>query len=103
VSRWNPLNFILFEIFHHHHHHGECANVEMDALFNKDPKTILNEQCVKKIAIFWDVAPCSLVEVYRRFRGACCLIALMIEAENTSETWVNFYQTTLQSSSYSPP
>jgi hypothetical protein len=22
---------------------------------------------------FWDVAPCSLVEVYRRFRGACCL------------------------------
>jgi hypothetical protein len=23
--------------------------------------------------VFWDVAPCSLVEVYRRFRGACCL------------------------------
>jgi hypothetical protein len=23
-----------------------------------------------KIAIFWVVAPCSLVEVYRRFRGA---------------------------------
>jgi hypothetical protein len=26
-----------------------------------------------KITIFWDVAPCSLVEVYRRFRGAFCL------------------------------
>jgi hypothetical protein len=26
-----------------------------------------------KMAIFWDVAPCSLVEVYRRFSGACCL------------------------------
>jgi hypothetical protein len=54
------------------------------------------------IAIFWAVAPCYLVEVYRRFRGACCLhhpgdrsgiIALMMEAANTSETSVNFYQT----------
>jgi hypothetical protein len=26
-----------------------------------------------KIAVFLVVAPCSLVEVYRRFRGACCL------------------------------
>jgi hypothetical protein len=26
-----------------------------------------------KIAVFWVVGPCSLVEVYRRFRGACCL------------------------------
>jgi hypothetical protein len=25
------------------------------------------------MAIFWVVAPCRLVEVYRRFRGACCL------------------------------
>jgi hypothetical protein len=23
--------------------------------------------------VFWVVAPCSLVEVYRRFRVACCL------------------------------
>jgi hypothetical protein len=37
---------------------------------------------------FWDVALCSLVEVYRR------LIALMMEAASTSETSVNFYQTT---------
>jgi hypothetical protein len=28
---------------------------------------------VKKIAVFWVVAPCSLVEIYQRFRGPCCL------------------------------
>jgi hypothetical protein len=27
----------------------------------------------KKIAVFWVVAPCSLVEIYQRFRGPCCL------------------------------
>jgi hypothetical protein len=27
-----------------------------------------------KVAVFWDVAPCSLVEVYRRVRGAYCLL-----------------------------
>jgi hypothetical protein len=26
-----------------------------------------------KMAVFWDVKSCSLVEVYRRFTGACCL------------------------------
>jgi hypothetical protein len=26
-----------------------------------------------KMAVFWVVAPCILVEVYRRFGGACCL------------------------------
>jgi hypothetical protein len=26
-----------------------------------------------KIAVFWVVAPCSLVEVYQRFGGPCCL------------------------------
>jgi hypothetical protein len=25
------------------------------------------------MAVFWVVVPCSLVEVYRRFRGTCCL------------------------------
>jgi hypothetical protein len=50
-----------------------------------------------KMAVFWVVAPCSLVELYRRFKGACCLhhqIALIMEAARTSETSVNFYQTT---------
>jgi hypothetical protein len=26
-----------------------------------------------KMAVLWVVAPCSLVEVYQRFRGPCCL------------------------------
>jgi hypothetical protein len=26
-----------------------------------------------KMAVFWVVAPCRLVEVYQCFRGACCL------------------------------
>jgi hypothetical protein len=47
-----------------------------------------------KMAVFWVVAPCSLVEVYQRFGGACNLAALMMEAASTSGTLVNFYQTT---------
>jgi hypothetical protein len=26
-----------------------------------------------KMAVFWVAAPCSLIEVYQRFRGPCCL------------------------------
>jgi hypothetical protein len=26
-----------------------------------------------KTAVFWVVAPCSLLEVYQRFKGPCCL------------------------------
>jgi hypothetical protein len=49
-----------------------------------------------KTTVFWDAAPCSLVGVYRRFRGNYHqgIIALMMEAESTSETSVNFFQTT---------
>jgi hypothetical protein len=48
------------------------------------------------MAVFWVVAPCSLVGVYQCFRGfaAAIIIALMMEAARTSETLVNFYQTT---------
>jgi hypothetical protein len=42
-----------------------------------------------KMAVFWVVAPCSLVEVYKCFR----VIALMMEAARTSEKLVNIYQT----------
>jgi hypothetical protein len=31
------------------------------------------EEVFIKIHVFWVVAPCSLVEVYQRFRGPCCL------------------------------
>jgi hypothetical protein len=48
-----------------------------------------------KMAVFWVVVPCSLVEVYQHFRGACCLHHQGDEAESTSETTlVNFIQTT---------
>jgi hypothetical protein len=26
------------------------------------------------VTVFWDVTPCSLIEVYRRFGGACCFL-----------------------------
>jgi hypothetical protein len=32
---------------------------------------VLTEASMKMV-VFWVVAPCCLVEVYRRFRGACC-------------------------------
>jgi hypothetical protein len=50
-----------------------------------------------KTAVNWVVAPCKLVRAYRRFRGLYCLhplIALMMEAVQTSETLVNSYQST---------
>jgi hypothetical protein len=45
-----------------------------------------------KIAVFWVVAPCSLVEVYQRFRGACCLHhhRRPVDEASTSETSVNY-------------
>jgi succinate dehydrogenase/fumarate reductase cytochrome b subunit len=33
---------------------------------------VLTAACMK-MTVFWDVAPCSLVETDKRFRGACCL------------------------------
>jgi hypothetical protein len=67
-----------------------------------------------KITVFWVVAPCRLVRVYRRFRGLYCLhhqgdstfqrsvlpqssgklVALMMEAVQTFQTLVNLYQST---------
>jgi hypothetical protein len=47
------------------------------------------------MAVFWVVALCSLVEVYHRFRSTCCLHHQGDErAARTSETLLNFYQTT---------
>jgi hypothetical protein len=40
------------------------------------------------MAVFW------VAEVYQRFRGPCCLIALMMKVARTSEKLVNFYKTT---------
>jgi hypothetical protein len=47
---------------------------------------------VSAMAVFWVFKLCSVVEVYRHFRGLMA-IALKTEAANTSETSVNFYRT----------
>jgi hypothetical protein len=52
---------------------------------------VLNVVSVK-MAACWVVAPCFLVEVHHFFPRLS--IALMMEAVMTSETVVNFYQTT---------
>jgi hypothetical protein len=51
------------------------------------------------MTFFWDVAPCSLVEVYRRFREAYCLSLRGDDGPEdgaviTSKTSANFYETT---------
>jgi hypothetical protein len=44
-----------------------------------------------KMAVFWVVAPCSLVEVYQRFRGTCCLHHQDVTTQNTVIfSWYNF-------------
>jgi hypothetical protein len=57
-----------------------------------------------KMAVFWFLAPYSQVEVYRRFKGACCHhqgAALMMEASKNSETSVNYQTTRRNNSEYS--
>jgi hypothetical protein len=45
--------------------------------------------------VFWDVVSCSLVEVPKVLAASIIrAIALLMEAVSTSETSVNFYQTT---------
>jgi hypothetical protein len=39
-----------------------------------------------KMTVFWDAAPCSLAEIYRRFRGSYFLHHQNDEAVSTSET-----------------
>jgi hypothetical protein len=36
-----------------------------------------------KMAVFWIVAQCSLLEVFRRFRGACCIIRAIAYNRNS--------------------
>jgi hypothetical protein len=47
-----------------------------------------------KMAVFWVVAPCSLVEVYQHFRGTCCFQHQGDEVASTCEMLVNFHQNT---------
>jgi hypothetical protein len=45
-----------------------------------------------KMTAFWDIAPCSLTEMDRRFRDVYCpiVITLIMESVRTSETSVYF-------------
>jgi hypothetical protein len=53
------------------------------------------------MAVFWVVATCRLVEVYRLSEALAVpvmrMIVLMMEAISTSETSMNFYNTTWRS------
>jgi hypothetical protein len=40
-----------------------------------------------KMAVFWIVAPCSLVEVYQRFRGPCCLHHQGSDDRGSKDIW----------------
>jgi hypothetical protein len=53
-----------------------------------------------KIAVFWVVGPCSVVEVYRRFTSACCL-----HHQGVGKLLPDYtvQQPRRQSASYSPP
>jgi hypothetical protein len=46
------------------------------------------------MAISWDVVPCSLAEIDRRFAGSYCLHYQGEESVSTFETSISFYQTT---------
>jgi hypothetical protein len=48
--------------------HINTARALTTWVFSTDHKHIRNVQ----MAVFWVVPPCSLAEVYRRFRGPCC-------------------------------
>jgi hypothetical protein len=49
--------------------------VDINVLFGRRCQLIFEvlTAASMKMAVFWVVAPCSLVEIYRRFRGACCI------------------------------
>jgi len=39
-----------------------------------------------KMAAFWDIAPCSVVEIDRRFRGVSIMRAYNIKSSDTENT-----------------
>jgi hypothetical protein len=103
VNFYQTTRFNNPEHSHLHTHH--CENLKSQFLLHLcsgiNRKTACSLGSVR-MAVFWVVAPCSLVEVHLRFRGPCCLHhqgTLMMEAARFSETLVNFYQTTR---SYNP-
>jgi hypothetical protein len=68
-----------------------------------NPIRIIMNNFLSMHVVFWDAAPCSLVDTYRRLRGAYCLllperwVALMMDTVSAFETSVSIYQTTRRS------
>jgi hypothetical protein len=84
-----------------YHIRMNSSEAHQDGLFG-----FLQRQQSSQMTAFWDTAPCSLVEVDRRFRGAYCLhriTALMMVAVRISKTSVYFNETTRHCITYSPP
>jgi hypothetical protein len=52
---------------------GLNVNEQMIYDHTQDTKSKLKNVSLLKLAVFWVVAPCSLVEFYWGFRGTCCL------------------------------
>jgi hypothetical protein len=48
-------------------------NIELFSTFLQHVRFQVLTAANMKMALFWVAAPSSLVEVYQRFRGACCL------------------------------
>jgi hypothetical protein len=75
-----------------------CITIKVTVLLGKTLITtnyIYYETAKIKTTVFWDVAPCCLVEIYRRLEVlVASVISAMMEAASSSETSVNFYQTT---------
>jgi hypothetical protein len=49
----------------------------LSVIYKANKRTFVRFQVLRaastKMGVFWDVAPCSVVEFYKRFRDACCL------------------------------
>jgi hypothetical protein len=74
----------------------QCVNVQQIFFTTKLCLTVLQQVRFQvltatsmKMAVYWNVSPCSLVEAYRRFTGACCLHHC--PAQHTEDTHIQNY------------
>jgi hypothetical protein len=67
----SQLNVLLFYIFIHAY--MQSLFLICNQKMGHCPRPIIDTIYFLEMAVFWFVVPCSLVEVYRRFRGAFCL------------------------------
>jgi hypothetical protein len=88
LKGWKPLGFVITNEHLNHAYlssnivyiPGHVSNIASQIKENSgDSQFIIHVEfevltaASMKMAVFWVVAPCSLVEVYQRFRGTYCL------------------------------